>query len=257
MFVFLQINFFFYQNSKSIPDDRQQTYVREVEAIAHKEPKLILIALPTNRADRYSAVKTKAMVDFGIPCQVIVKNRVMNNRNLHSICTKVAIQMNAKLGGMPWTIKLPVNGLMTIGFDISHNKSKSIGAFVATMDLNKCEAFYSVTMEYRDGNEMVAELDKYLNIALQTYHEKCGSFPERIVFYRDGVGEGQVEYIMTQEVIPMMELLKKSYKDTKFAYILVNKRTNARFFKQVGDRYINPKPGTLIDQVVSSNDRKE
>ena len=172
---------------KSIRDDRQQTYVQEIDAIAQKNPRFILIALPTNRADRYSAVKQKAMVEYGIPCQVIVKNRVMNNKNLHSICTKVAIQINAKLGGMPWTIKLPVKGLMTIGFDISHNKSKSIGALVATMDLNKSEKFYSVTMEYKDGNEMVKELDKYVQIAIQKYAEACECYPENIVFYSDVV----------------------------------------------------------------------
>jgi hypothetical protein len=76
---------------------------------------------------------------------------------------------------------------MTIGFDISHNKSKSIGALVATMDLNMSEEFYSVTMEYKDGNEMVKELDKYVQIAIKKYSAACGSYPERIVFYRDGV----------------------------------------------------------------------
>jgi len=243
---------------KSIQDDRQQTYVREIDAIAQKKPRFILIALPTNRADRYSSVKQKAMVEYGIPCQVIVKNRVMNNKNLHSICTKVAIQINAKLGGLPWTIKLPIKGLMTIGFDISHNKSKSIGALVATMDLNVSEEFYSVTMEYKDGNEMVKELDKYVQIAIKKYSAACGSYPERIVFYRDGVGEGQLEYIMNQEVIPMQQMLTKFYdNEPKFAYVLVNKRTNARFFKPMGNGYINPRPGTIIDQDVTSYDRKD
>lgn len=178
----------------------------------------------------------------------------MTNRNLHSICTKIAIQINAKLGGMPWTIKLPVKGLMTIGFDISNTRDKSIGALVATMDLNQCESFYSVTMEYRDGNEMTKELDRYLQIALQKYKEKCNAFPEKIIFYRDGVGEGQIPVLMEQEVDPMLRLLDKFYKGTKFAYILVNKRTNARFFKQSGDRFFNPKPGTIVDRVVTSHE---
>lgn len=264
---------------RAIKDERQQTYAREIDGFAHMKPRFVLIALPTNRADRYSAVKQKTMVEYGIPCQVVVKNRVMNNKNLHSICTKVAIQINAKLGGMPWTIKLPVKGLMTIGFDISHNKSKSIGALVATMDLNKSEEFYSVTMEYNDGNEMVKALDKHVQIAIKKYEATCGGYPERIVFYRDGVvsifkllylydnqlikilrlqGEGQLEYIMNQEVIPMQQMLTKfSDNEPKFAYILVNKRTNARFFKSMGKTFVNPKPGTVIDKEVTSYDRKE
>jgi len=38
-----------------------------------------------------------------------------------TIATKVAIQMNCKLGGAPWTIENPLKGLMVIGFDICHD----------------------------------------------------------------------------------------------------------------------------------------
>lgn len=40
-----------------------------------------------------------------------------------SIATKVAIQMNCKLGGAPWRVDLPFKGIMAIGFDICHDKN--------------------------------------------------------------------------------------------------------------------------------------
>lgn len=96
---------------RAINNDRQESYVKEIEEVAAKRPKIIVCALPTNRADRYSAVKRRCLVDFGIPCQVIVKNKTMNHKNLDSIATKVAIQINCKLGGIPWMIKVKKNFL--------------------------------------------------------------------------------------------------------------------------------------------------
>lgn len=53
---------------------------------------------------------------------------------------KVAIQINCKLGGIPWLIEVPISGLMTVGYDVCHDpkdKRASWGALVATMDLKK------------------------------------------------------------------------------------------------------------------------
>lgn len=63
---------------------------------------------------------------------------------------------------------------------------------------------------------------------------------------------------MNQEVIPLQRMLTQfSDNEPKLAYILVNKRTNARFFKPMGNTFVNPKPGTVIDQDVTSYDRRE
>jgi aubergine-like protein len=234
---------------RAIDNDRQESYVSEIDTIAGKRPKMIVCALPTNRADRYSAIKRRCLVDLGIPCQVIVKNKTMCHKNLDSIATKIAIQINCKLGGIPWMINLPIKGLMTIGFDVSHHPrdpSRSMGALCATMDLKKSSAFYSTTMEYRTGNEMVQNLDKYISEALKMYVESCKELPERIVMYRDGVGEGQIATVDEQEIQPIMRTLTRIYGDKtpKFAYIVVNKRVNARFFKKSGPSHVNPRPGT-------------
>jgi aubergine-like protein len=236
---------------RAINNDRQESYVAEIDAIAGKNPKIIVCALPSNRADRYSAIKRRCLVDFGIPCQIIVKNKTMCHKNLDSIATKIAIQINCKLGGIPWMIKLPIKGLMTIGFDVSHHprdKTRSMGALCATMDLNRSSSFYSTTMEYKDGNEMVQNLDKYISEALKMYVGLCKELPERIVLYRDGVGEGQIATVDAQEVQPILKTLTRIYGEKKktpnFAYIVVNKRVNARFFKKTGSGHINPRPGT-------------
>lgn len=55
---------------------------------------------------RYNAIKKRCCCERAIPSQVIT-SRSARNKNLMSIATKVAIQINCKLGGAPWTIEIP------------------------------------------------------------------------------------------------------------------------------------------------------
>lgn len=96
---------------------------------------------------------------------------------------------------------------------------------------------------------MVESIDRYFVEACRMYKEICNELPDRIVLYRDGVGEGQIKVIEEQEIRPILDTLTRIYavenRTPKFAYIVVNKRVNARFFKKIGsEQYINPRPGT-------------
>lgn len=165
-----------------------------VQSVAGFFPNILLIIVPTNRADRYAALKGTCL-ELGVPSQVIIK-RVLTHKNLGSIASKIAIQMSTKLGAIPWLVKIPVKGLMTVGFDVSihpEDRSRSIGAMVAMMDI-RTGAFFSKTSSHRDGNEMNSKLAEHMRMALAHYKEICGALPEKIVFYRDGVSEGQVEF---------------------------------------------------------------
>jgi hypothetical protein len=105
---------------------------------------------------------------------------------------------------------------------------------------------------------MVQQVDQHLKKAIGIYKDTIGALPERIVYYRDGVGDSQVQFVKKQEVDPIIKTLSDFYGDNpKFAFIIVNKRTNARFFKRVGKQYINPKPGSVIDTGVTCRDREE
>src|ERR1700754_1586589 len=106
---------------------------------------MIFVVLPNNKLDLYSQVKKTLAVEKGIPSQCfLVKN--VTNKGLMSIATKVVVQMNAKLGGEPWTVKLPMKDTMFIGFDvykgaIGNTKKGSIGAMVATFSPNFTKYF--------------------------------------------------------------------------------------------------------------------
>lgn len=180
--------------------------------------------------------------------------------SLLSVATKVVIQMNCKIGGAPWMINLPMRGLMTVGFDVCHDtrdKKKSYGALVATMDLNQKVQFFSTVSSHTNGEELSNQLALNMRKALQQYREQHDQrLPERICFYRDGVGDGQVAHVMEHEVKRLEEDFKEIYTSAgqgapKFAFIIVNKRINTRLFE--GDR--NPLPGTIVDDVITLPER--
>lgn len=222
-------------------------------------------ANPVRCPTSYSNIKKKCCLDRAIPTQVIRHETITPKSgkplsSLLSVATKVVIQMNCKMGGAPWMIDLPTIGLMTVGFDVCHDtkdKSKSFGALVATMDLTKKVEFFSTVSAHKNGEELSNDLALNMRKALQEYRSINGSLPNRIAFYRDGVGEGQVEHVLEHEVnrlkLDFAELYKEAgiEKTPKFIFIIVSKHINTRLFMN-GQ---NPTPGIVVDDVITLPER--
>lgn len=68
-----------------------------------------------------------------------VSKTLSNERRQMSVCTKIAIQMNVKLGGEAWAVNIPLKKTMIIGIDTYHDSSRrgrSIGGFVSSYNNN-------------------------------------------------------------------------------------------------------------------------
>ncbi|EEB19250.1 protein piwi, putative [Pediculus humanus corporis] len=222
--------------------------------LAMCRPDLILFSFMSNRADRYSAVKKKCYVDRGIPSQVILA-RNLTSKGVMSIATKVAIQINSKIGGAPWTVNIPFDNFMVVGYDVCHDtvrKSKSVGALVAS--LNKAmNAWFSCVNFHENGEELSDTIALDICKALRKYKEINKSLPARIFVYRDGVGEGQINYVYKHEVEMLKKVLTDIYNgpNWKLSFIIVTKRIKTRFF----NKERNPRPGTVVDDVVTLPER--
>ena len=86
-------------------------YANSIKDIVQaKKPQMIVCIVPNTNKDVYDAIKRTCCNDFGIPSQVVTSNILnMNNMNkTKSVITKVAIQMNCKLGGEVWGVTIPV-----------------------------------------------------------------------------------------------------------------------------------------------------
>ncbi|KAJ9581672.1 hypothetical protein L9F63_023148 [Diploptera punctata] len=240
---------------RELEDDRTQSYIEALTfATGNWNPRFILVILATNRLDRYSAVKRKCCVEYAVPTQVILRKNI-TSKNVASIASKVAIQLNCKTGGAPWTVEIPMKGLMVVGFDVYHDslqRNLSIGALVASLD-KPMSRYFSAVSYHKTGEELSNELSANICKALHKYRQYNNQLPQRIVIYRDGVGEGQLQYVYRHEVTFLKETLKKVYGDNpvKMAFIVVTKRINTRLFCDGR----NPPPGTVVDDVITLPER--
>ena len=77
-----------------------------------------------------------------------------------SVCTKIGIQLNCKLGGEVWAVDVPLKKLMVVGFDVYHDsmtKGKSVGGFVASTNAHLTR-YYSRTTSQRTSQEIADQL---------------------------------------------------------------------------------------------------
>lgn len=155
---------------------------------------------------------------------------------------------------------MPVSGLMTFGYDVCHDptdKSKSWGALVATMDLKQGNGeFFTSLNQHRNGEELSNHLAENVSKAVLQFEQLNGVLPERIMFFRDGVGEGQIAYVHENEVKAIKNTLKVVYDsrnktEVPLLYMIVTKRVNTRIFFDKR----NPEPGTCIDDVITFPER--
>ncbi|XP_043484450.1 piwi-like protein Siwi [Leptopilina heterotoma] len=238
-----------------IRNDSVVSYMQALEHVMSRaNPQMILFIVPNNNVDRYAAIKSKCCVDRPVLSQVVMKRTVYaKGKPNFTAATKIAIQINCKLGGAPWTVNLPEGNIMVAGFDVCHDKSargRDYGALVASLNKNFGRYFSSVNA-HNNGEELSNSLSVDMVKACHKYKSVNGVLPSTIIFYRDGVGEGQIPFVMDIEVEQIKDKLNALYGDSnayKFAFIIVTKRINSRFFYQ-GQ---NAPPGTVVDDVVTN-----
>jgi aubergine len=130
------------------------------------------------------------------------------------------------------------------------------------MDLKKEVKFFSGVIEHRGGEELSPNLSKMLGRAIEDYVKLHSVLPQRLMFYRDGVGDGQIEQVQQIELNEMKILLNQlrvKYNDSsalKLTFVIVNKRINTRIFLHHGNEHIdNPKSSTVVDKTITLPER--
>lgn len=234
----------------ALPDDHIRTYLRHIDECLLKDPSFIVIVLEKNLADHYAAIKKRcccATNSQAVPTQIILKKTIdARSRSIMSVATKIAIQINCKLGGIPWIVTIPLNGLLVIGFDVtqdSQNKRKTYGAMVAHIDpKDGGGSFYSCVSHHEYGEQISATFGTNVVGVVNQYLQIKNTLPRKIIIYRDGVGDGQIEYVFNNEVKDVIHKLNGLYrmaydedsdpieKRPQISFVVINKRINTRFF---------------------------
>ncbi|CAG2104656.1 unnamed protein product [Medioppia subpectinata] len=207
-----------------------------------------------------------------------------------SYLRQLMLKVNPKLGGinvalmdsalMPEIFKQ--KSLMIVGADVNHpapgdKVEPSISAVVGSYDndyydhtigLNVCRIveelseaqqmpsgesglLYTITkLQPKSREEMITQLDSMFVELLKNYqkHNKC--LPERVVFFRDGVSEGQFQHVIDHEyplIAEAFAAINAKHKP-KITFLVAQKRHHTRFMTKEGR---NVAPGTVVDNGVT------
>ncbi|MCL4130653.1 UNVERIFIED_CONTAM: hypothetical protein GTU68_053210 [Idotea baltica] len=237
--------------------DSPQEYIRSLNSCAGKQ--MVLILLPNNRADRYSSIKKHVSVNLGIPSQCVLTRTLMKKQRLMSVGTKIAIQMNCKLGGDVWNLNIPLKNVMVIGYDAYHDsvtKAHSYGATVSSMNHNWTK-YYGQVARHTNKEELTDNFSVAVKRALEGYMKENNVLPSTVIVFRDGVGEGQIGYVKEHEIAAIRACFQRVYQTPpKFAFVIVSKRINTRLFSyDAQNRVGNPPPGTVVDTEITLPER--
>lgn len=253
--------------------DSRQTVTRlgnELSKIAKENRYQIVFVIIPDSGPTYALVKQKAELDHGVLTQCIKGGTVFRKRNDGSTISNICLKVNAKLNGI--NHKLQTSAILTkspgkvmvIGADVTHPSpdQRSIPSVVGVSASHDANAFcYNMRWRLQDPKtEIIKDFKNIVVHHLNVFKEKNGEYPAIILYYRDGVSEGQFDQVMAIERRAMVDAcrqVKQGYEKTvKMTVVVVQKRHHTRFFPGntgVGreDRKNNNVPaGTIVDNVI-------
>jgi len=243
-----------------LTDNRPATYIQKLDIVLNDKPQIVMVVIPNDKGDHYAAVKKKCYIEKPTPSQCVTSTVLNKPKGLMSVATKVAVQMICKLGGEPWAVDIPMKGTMVIGYDTYHDsaqKGRSAGALVASLNKTFTKYLSVANLHTNPAQELDDNICPAIARALRKYNDLNGEMPQRIILYRDGVGDGQINYVLEHEIKAIEKCFQAAginQADLKFTYIIVSKRINTRFFRMNG-KPSNPPSGTVVDSDVTLPER--
>ncbi|KAH7838775.1 hypothetical protein Vadar_031027 [Vaccinium darrowii] len=244
-----------------------------------KQLQLLIIILP-DVSGSYGTIKRVCETELGIVSQCSQPRQAMK-------CSKqylenLSLKINVKAGGRN-TVLLDaiakkihlVTDRPTIifGADVTHPQpgedcSPSIAAVVASMDWPEVTKYRGLVSAQAHREEIICDLYKVtedpkkgrihggmIRDHLIAFWKATKHKPDRIIFYRDGVSEGQFSQVLLREVDAIRKAcvsLEENYLP-RITFVVVQKRHHTRLFpgrhgdRATTDRSGNILPGTVVD----------
>ena len=113
-----------------------------------------------------------------------------------SVASNIMKQINSKAGGESINVKLPKSigksRVMLIGIDVCHAGKNSVVGFVATTNRQFTSHYSDIILQPKYQEIVKNDLDRCLTEALKYFNVNCGGNPDKIIIYRDGLGEQQM-----------------------------------------------------------------
>ncbi|GLJ55574.1 hypothetical protein SUGI_1193470 [Cryptomeria japonica] len=174
-------------------------------------------------------------------------------------------EVNAKVGGSnvaldPDTTKIPRFGnshdVVYFGADVNHpgkrdEISPSIVALVMSINPPESNRYVATMRCQKNRQEHISQLGDMSKELLTKYVDKSKKLPERILFFRDGVSEGQFDMVLNDELAALRDAYMQfeGAAEPIISCIIAQKRHHTRLFHvKRGSR--NVTPGTVVDTTI-------
>jgi len=240
-------------------------------AVEIPELQLIMVVLPDRSKNLYPEIKRVGDIVLGIPTQCVLSKHVQQAKP--QLCANISLKVNAKLGGINHVID-PVEKsfvfrepVIIFGADVTHpsppeNGIPSIAAVVASVDSNAtkyCARVRAHRYEKLGGaQEIIHDLAVMVKeLLIEFYKANRRLKPSNIIFYRDGVSEGQFDQVLVHEVGAVQEacmMLENDYRPG-ITFVVVQKRHHTRLFcedkRDASGKAQNVPPGTIVDSGIT------
>ncbi|CAF1296812.1 unnamed protein product [Adineta steineri] len=238
---------------------------------------LVILPLKTHYMNKeaYKNVKKLCELEFGIGIvtQMIEQsNAVIGTKNNktkwdYAKLSNILLKINTKLNGT--NSILTANStidrffsrghrIMYVGADLSHPapgtaSQISTVAVVASADDIPNRYFKEVYQQQRppqtrgESREYIVDMKQIMKSLISQYEQLRGCPPTAIVFFRDGISEGEFDSVFEKELTSIREAcvaLSPCYRPY-LTYIVVSKRHHTRFFPTTSEK--NVKAGTVVD----------
>lgn len=230
-------------------------------------PELQLVLIIVSRKDSlvYSEVKRIGDTEVGVMTQVLCQQTMQKAMKSASTMLNLLLKINTKVGGqnvsIPSKLRSPImcEPVIVLGADVTHPAAgeftrPSIAAIVGSMDPVPSKYIATVSVQER-RLEFIADTKNMVKKLLKKFYTKNKQKPQRIIMYRDGVGEGQFKLVLAHE----MEAIRAACSELEpnggytpgITFVCVQKRHHMRLFCQdradmVG-KSNNIPAGTVVD----------
>ncbi|XP_075750405.1 protein argonaute-2-like [Rhipicephalus microplus] len=223
---------------------------------------IVVFVLNRKNSVHYPRIKYLAEIKCGLITQCVVQSIKMKGRNFQM---NVMRKIKAKLGvvdkAMP-VDKLSFEDFLVMGADVSHhspNESKpSVAAIVASID--DCASRYvaAIRPQQKFNNkkrvETIMEMTSMAKELFGYCAEKLRKNPKHILFYRDGVSEGEFRNVCGTELANLKRACRNAFGvEPKITFVTVQKRHRTRFTLNDG----NVPPGTVVNTTITQEPERE
>ena len=238
---------------------------------------MLFVVIAKKGDPAYEIAKTVGDLQLGLTTQCVQMKNLLGRNNTgpdYQTVRNICLKLNAKLGGVNNLIDKSVRPKMLLeeqviimGADVTHpgadqqfSGKPSIAAVVGSMDPSAFRYSTEIRIQ-KSKQEYIEDMEDMVYQLLLKYNRIAGKTstgkPQRIIFFRDGVSEGQFQKVMECELSAIRKACMKLSNDYQppITYLVVQKRHHTRLFAEnqrdkVGKSQ-NVPPGTVVDTEIT------